>query len=697
MRGSIGSFAPASPGILARRAHRRPRPVPRGRRRRPSRNRRDAPGTVVVLHQPGRPWRHAPDDRVAPVQRRAGGAVFADGEPLQPHVRCGTRVHLLWQGAAVPARPHRRDSLGRRRPGRPSGVARPPSHGGGRPPAVGDPGRMARRRPRRTAADTAFRRSPRADRAARPAPPSPPDRDGDPEGHAADRRPDVATPPGRGPGASAAAPPRAVHVDWRPYDSGVEPASFRRDWPPGAASISVDLKNISLRGDRVRVWFEPADGQDGPYAWFAADESGYGPTPPDVLLAEGTGLESRHFEYTHVPTFPDGGPANILTGEAPWPGVPGLEAEPEVGPSTLLAAYRDLAADAAMWADLRRLQDAPDEGIAEFARTPEFYLLYAREPDLRAMRRCGVARPPLVVEQLVLAPRRAGRPRRRPGAGRPLGRVGGRRDRSLAGCGRRRGELRRGCGRSGSSSDGRTSASPGPGMLVPSRTGRGPAAVGADARGDTGLLPRRALHHAIAQEGRLPAVRPEEFAPDRRAARDGAGRPRRPLVPAPAAGRRRAKPADRRPPPFRAGGSRSRPRRPAPGPGLGPPEARPVAGVRGRARAGRRHPPRAGRARAALRTAADWCRTMLEPGCCRPGPGSGCCRPDRTPGRCSPSGRRSGRSSRTAPAAPPRRRPFRRPSPGLEGVASEVGDADLHALAAALREHGAALGAWIPR
>jgi hypothetical protein len=204
-------------------------------------------------------------------------------------------------------------------------------------------------------------------------------------------------------------PPLAVHVDWQPYDSGVTPASFRRHWPPGATSVAVDLENISLRGDRVRVRFEPADGRGQPFAWFAADESGYGPAPPDVLLAEGLGPDCQQFEYMHIDSFPPGERANLLVGDEPLPGVPALGATSADGvdesrPTTLLAMYQNLAADPPLWAELRRLRGASDDGAGEFARAPQVYLQYAREPDLRAIAlRCGLTPSPFIVGQLVHA------------------------------------------------------------------------------------------------------------------------------------------------------------------------------------------------------------------------------------------------------------------------------------------------------
>jgi hypothetical protein len=204
-------------------------------------------------------------------------------------------------------------------------------------------------------------------------------------------------------------PPSVIHLDWQPYDSGVTPATFRRDWPPGATSVAVDLENISLRGDRVRVRFEPTDGGDQPYAWFAADESGYGSPPPDVLLAEGSGQDYQQFEFTHTNVFPAGEPANLLSGDKRLLGVPDLETtsagEPASRwPAIVLEKYRDIAADRWLWSKLRRLQGATDEGIGEFARVPQFYLQYAREPDVQAIvRRCGTAQSPFFVGQLAHA------------------------------------------------------------------------------------------------------------------------------------------------------------------------------------------------------------------------------------------------------------------------------------------------------
>jgi hypothetical protein len=200
-------------------------------------------------------------------------------------------------------------------------------------------------------------------------------------------------------------PPAAVLVDWRPYDSGVLPGSVRRDWPAGETVVAIDLEHISLRGDRVQVRFEPEDGPAQPHAWFAAEESGHYAHPPvDVLLAEGAEPALSHFDYTHASTFPTGGRANLLTGDQPLPDVPGLsEAVADRGdwPATLVASYRDLAADRSLWQELRTLRGVSDEGLDEFARDPQVYLQYALEPDLRAIaRRCGIGRAPFLVEQL---------------------------------------------------------------------------------------------------------------------------------------------------------------------------------------------------------------------------------------------------------------------------------------------------------
>ena len=197
--------------------------------------------------------------------------------------------------------------------------------------------------------------------------------------------------------------PVAVQVDWTPKDSGVEPASERREWPPGETSIDVPLENISVRGDRVRVRLE-MPGDDTEVAWFAADESGYGPKPADVLLRAGRGADHHEYDYTHANRQPRGHRATILSAGTPLPAVPGLEWSDEPWPTTVLEAYREAAGGDA-WGELRSIFSAVTADVREFGRFPQLYQQYAGEPHLRAIaRRCGIGPAPFIVEQL----RRAG-------------------------------------------------------------------------------------------------------------------------------------------------------------------------------------------------------------------------------------------------------------------------------------------------
>ena len=201
-------------------------------------------------------------------------------------------------------------------------------------------------------------------------------------------------------------PPLGLRIDWQPYDVGVQPASFPMKWAPGATSAAVTLQNISLRGDRVRVQFERGTDQEQEFAWFAADESGYGSPPPDVLLTAGRGPTFEQFEFVHTNTFPRGEPAHLLIETKPWLSVPALDefargSSGEAWPTTLLANYGALIADRARWDDLRRTFGAMTADVGEFARLPQLYLQYDREPELRALaRRCGIAGAPFIVEQL---------------------------------------------------------------------------------------------------------------------------------------------------------------------------------------------------------------------------------------------------------------------------------------------------------
>jgi hypothetical protein len=201
-------------------------------------------------------------------------------------------------------------------------------------------------------------------------------------------------------------PPRAIQINWRPYDSGVTPESYYVEWAPGATSTSVTLDKISLRGDRVIVQFETEPGSDCEFAWFGADETGYGITPPDVLLATGSGNAFSQFEYVHRNTFPDGEIAGILSDDGPLPSIPSLveapaSSGPASWPTTLLRNYRSLAADRALWDELRQLFGPATADVSEFARVPQVYQQYSQEPELRAIaRRCGVDQSPFIVEQL---------------------------------------------------------------------------------------------------------------------------------------------------------------------------------------------------------------------------------------------------------------------------------------------------------
>ena len=199
-------------------------------------------------------------------------------------------------------------------------------------------------------------------------------------------------------------PPSAIMIDWKPYDSGVSPRSFRREWPKEETVVTIDLENISLRGDRVEVGFESTNDTPQSHAWLATEESGHYAIPPaDVLLAEGDGPEDSTFVYTHANTFPNGERANVLTDDQPLLDIPGLsEAVPDRGdwPPTFVAAYRAVAADQSVWKILKALPGVVEPGIGEFARAPQIYLQYANEPDLRAIAsRCGIGQSPFFVEE----------------------------------------------------------------------------------------------------------------------------------------------------------------------------------------------------------------------------------------------------------------------------------------------------------
>ena len=204
-------------------------------------------------------------------------------------------------------------------------------------------------------------------------------------------------------------PPTVIHVDWQPYDSGVAPASFRRDWPTGG-DLGRGGPGEHLPPRRPRAGAFRAGQRRKPTLRLVRfrrvrirpDASGW-------LLAEDGGSDRQPFEYTHTSLFPTGEPANLLAVDEPLPAVPalvGVSADGPAGgwPSILLAMYRDIAADRPLWTKLRRLKGASDEGIGEFARVPQVYLQYAHEPDLRAIARCsGTACSPFVVGQLVSA------------------------------------------------------------------------------------------------------------------------------------------------------------------------------------------------------------------------------------------------------------------------------------------------------
>lgn len=158
--------------------------------------------------------------------------------------------------------------------------------------------------------------------------------------------------------------PAAVLVEWQPRDREVTAEELIRvEWPTGGAAVAVNLPNVSMRGDRVRVRFEPPAAATQAFAWYHADETGYGTPVADAVLAEGVGAAADAFEYTHGVYPPSGEPVRLLLSDPEPP-------EADGWPASVVALAGQLGVE-----------------VDEFVLRPQVHALYAHEPLLRAVRR----------------------------------------------------------------------------------------------------------------------------------------------------------------------------------------------------------------------------------------------------------------------------------------------------------------------